>query len=665
MTELLAGAPPAMDVDDPPFPVPRFTWESSIEASPIARGWDAEPSILDWDGNGRPALLVSSAGGLPGRSIWLYRPFADHEPGSPPCYDSGTRLPELDGLRCVCSIPNPGPARFDLVALSDAGLVHLPNSGTTQEPSFGPRIALGPGTNLGIDHAQVVQMAAVDWDSDGLVDLLVGVHDLEGYWPDADRIPQTQAVGLNQRAGHPGYDRQGLWRGRAPIGRVFWLRNVGRPAEPRFELQPEIKGESGPLDLGLRPAPLAIAWGGRGNLELMVSDERGLLRVYRNFGGQRPPVLMEPRTLQCAGATVLLHEDRTLLAAGDLDGDGRAELVYGTSSGHLYWVDDGPSRNEAKNPALLLQNTAEVMLGGHASMVVHDLDADGDLDIVFGDSLGRLHYLEDKGSGDDHRYALPVKIEAGGAPFRIELGPDGRLLGPAAPSLGFARPVLADWVGHGRPDLIVTGAGGDVQLLPNDGGATEPRFGHPVVIQCEGHPLIIPPRVQPAVAPWTDPEGLDLLALDLQGFLCAYPQVERNEVDRPVFLVDHLGRVIRLDGGFGLSGRCSIWAGPWTAPDRVDLLIGLPRGNRHVIPAVTGCPLEDVATLPTVLLLENQGHGVVVPRSLMYRDGSPVVIGQDGCCPQGVSRRNGALPDLLIASDDGSLAWIDRDCLRW
>ncbi len=665
MIELEAAAPPPMDTAIPPGPQPEFSWDSSVEAIPVSRGWDAEPCIVDWDGTGRPALLVSSGGGSPGRSLWLYRPLADPGPGEPPCYDSGALLPELHGLRSLCSIPNLRPSRFDLVALSDAGLVHLPNAGTPREPSFGPRITLGPGPNLGIDHAQIVQMTAVDWDCDGLVDLLVGVHDLEGYWPDADRLPPTQVVGLNQRAGHPGYDRQGLWRGRAPVGRVYWLRNVGRPGEPRFELQPEIKGEAGPLDLGLHPAPLAVAWGGRGNVELLVSDARGLLRAYRSFGGQRPPVLMEPRTLQCAGATVLLHEDRTLLTAGDIDGDQRTELVYGTTGGHVFWVDEGPSRNEARNPAIIVHRTQEVLLGGHASMAVCDLDADGDLDIVYGDSVGRLHYLEDKGTGGDHRYAAPVTIEAGGAPFRMEPGPDGMLLGPAGHSLGFARPTVADWVGHGRPDLIVTGAGGDVLLLPNDGGVTEPRFGSPVVIHCEGHPLILPPRVQPAVVSWTEPDGVDLLALDLQGFLCAYPRLERHEVDRPVFLVDHLGRVIRLDGGFGFAGRCSIWAGPWTAPDKIDLLIGLPRGNRHVIPAVTGCPLEDVATLPTVLLLENQGRGVVVPRSLMYRDGSPVVIGQDGCCPQGIPGRNGGRPDLLIASDDGSLTWIGRDCLRW
>ena len=84
----------------------------------------------------------------------------------------------------------------------------------------------------------------------------------------------------------------------------YWLRNVGRVGEPRFELQPEITGESGGLDIGLHPAPLAVSWGGRGNLELLISDHRGLLKVYRNFGGQLPPVLMEPRTLQCGGAAL-------------------------------------------------------------------------------------------------------------------------------------------------------------------------------------------------------------------------------------------------------------------------------------------------------------------------------------------------------------------------
>jgi hypothetical protein len=644
---------------------PRLSWDSSVGAVPLGRGWDAQPCILDWSGAGQADMLVSSGGGPRGRIAWLYRRLTVSEKGSPPCYDAGRREPSLEGLAFFCTLPNDRTSRFDLVALDDSGLVHLPNEGTPDEPCFGPRVPMGLGLDLGIAHAQVVQMTAIDWDQDGLPDLLVGVHDLTGYWPDAGLLPHTQQIGLNQRAAHPCYDRDGLWRGRAPVGRIFWLRNVGRPGAPRFELQPEISGESGPLDIGLHPAPLAVSWGGRGSPELLVSDHRGLLRVYRNFGGQLPPVLMEPRTLQCGGAHLVLHDDRIAIAAGDIDRDRQTELVYGTSTGRLFAIHAGPTRNEARTPAPLLHQATEVLLGGHASICACDLDGDGDLDIVYGDGPGRLFFLQDLGTGDDHRYALPVPIEAGGAVLRIEPGPDGMLLGPAGHSLGFSRPAAADWLDHERPDLIVTGAGGDVFLLPNDGAHTDPRFGHPVSIRCEDAPLILPPRVQPAVARWGDPERTDLLGLDLQGFLCEYPKTGRHEVGPPVPIVDHLGRLIRLDGSFGLSGRCAIWAGAWTAPDRVDLLIGLARGNRHVVPSITGTALEDVESLPTVILLENLGRGTVVPRPLRFRDGRPVVIGQEGCSPQGVRRSGRDLPDLLVGGDDGTLTWITRDELCW
>src|SRR5690606_25080726 len=112
--------------------------------------------------------------------------------------------------------------------------------------------------------------------------------------------PVAQQGGFNQRAGHPGYDRAGHWRGRPPRSRTFWLRNEGEPGSPRFAGPEELEAEDR-LDLKLRPAPLLVAWNGRGGWEFLLADAGGEIRRHRNFGGQRPPVLMEPHRLRLGG----------------------------------------------------------------------------------------------------------------------------------------------------------------------------------------------------------------------------------------------------------------------------------------------------------------------------------------------------------------------------
>ncbi|MFO0907782.1 MAG: hypothetical protein U0794_05375 [Isosphaeraceae bacterium] len=294
-----------------------------------------------------------------------------------------------------------------------------------------------------------------------------------------------------------------------------------------------------------------------------------------------------------------------------------------------------------------------------------DLDDDGGLDLISGVSTGRIWLTRDEGSQGDHRYQTPEVLEAGGAPFQVLPGPDGLLDGPVHPSLGYACPTLVDWSGHGRLDLLVSGAGGDVLLLRNDGARNDPRFGSPVPLRCQGLPLLIPPRVRPAATDWLGEGRIDLLALDLQGFLCLYPRESRLELNAPQPLVDRLGRVIRLDGGFGLSGRCNLWAGPWCGSDRPDILLGLPRSHRHVVPGVTGIPFSSLDDIPTVLLLENLGHGAVCPRPVYHADGRPVIVGDEGCSPMGVASATGGELDLLVGGDDGSITWVRRDELTW
>ncbi|HEX8203905.1 MAG TPA: hypothetical protein VF590_25745, partial [Isosphaeraceae bacterium] len=160
-----------------------LTWDESVDLAPLGLGWDAEPVVLDWFGRGEPDLLVSAGGGAAGRVARIYRPVpADGD--RPRHYDEGAEVEALAGLRLVCPLPNDRASRFDLVALAVEGLVLLPNEGDAGSPRFGPRRPLGLPADLGTGSGRVAQMVAVDWDGDGLTDLLVGLDNLEGYWPD-------------------------------------------------------------------------------------------------------------------------------------------------------------------------------------------------------------------------------------------------------------------------------------------------------------------------------------------------------------------------------------------------------------------------------------------------------------------------------------------------
>lgn len=637
----------------------------SVPLAPIRLGGGVEPVVLDWFGRGGADLLLVSEADSDRLTAHVFRR-CEATDQQPLTYNAGIPVPDLNGLRCLCPIPNGGPSRFDLVALGAEELLYLANEGTADAPRFSGRRALGFPANLGLGPGRIAQMIAEDWDGDGRVDLVIGFDEMTDYWPDESaNIPRVQQTGFNQLGGHPGYDSHGRWRGRAPRGRLFWMRNTGDAGSPRFERPEEIVGEGNRVDVDLRPAALTVAWSGGSAVELLLTDRAGTVRLHRNFGGQRPPVLMDPRPLLVAGRPLRLPDDRTTVIAVDLDGDQHPELVFGGGDGRVFAVRRGKVRDTAAEPVALLAHDPILRLGANAVVSAADLDGDGDLDLVAGDASGRLHLIEDLGG---RRYAAPVEIEASGQPFRLNPGPDGRLNGPAGPNLGFACPMIADWDGNGRLDLVVSGAGGEVLFFHHNGSAAQPRWERPIALRCDGGPLIIPPRVRPGVAHWTGGDLPDLIALNLQGFLCVYPRTGAHEVGPPRPIVDRLGRVIRLDGAFGQAGRCALWVGPWTRPDTLDILVGLPLGARHVVPALTGAALTAIETLPTVLLLEAIGPDMVVPRPIHHGDGPALVVGVAGCAPCGASRSDSeshAGLDLLVGSDDGRVFVFQRDALRW
>jgi Ca2+-binding RTX toxin-like protein len=147
----------------------------------------------------------------------------------------------------------------------------------------------------------------------------------------------------------------------------------------------------------------------------------------------------------------------------DLDGDGDLDLVSGESDGGLLaWRNIGSAAAPAFEELTGTENPfAGINVGYYSAPSFADLDGDGDLDLVVGELDGAIYAWRNTGSS-----AAPVFEELIGAadPFAgIDVG-------------SYSTPVLADLDGDGDLDLVVGGSGGALYAWRNAGDSATPVF---------------------------------------------------------------------------------------------------------------------------------------------------------------------------------------------
>ena len=207
-----------------------------------------------------------------------------------------------------------------------------------------------------------------DWDSDGRPDLLFTTTKatcpyVGTLWPDDDEPMPMRRIDL---PGPPrriignlavaDWDGDGLadlllsqWHERE-VGRISWFRNVGRPGQPLYEEgRTLVSGTEGPpYNSGF----CVIDWDGDCQLDLLVArveyhqdpskptgwDVCGRLWLYPHGVGDRPDdaySLGERRPVEVEGKPLIVDDYAAFPALGDLDGDGRPDLLLGDPRGFL------------------------------------------------------------------------------------------------------------------------------------------------------------------------------------------------------------------------------------------------------------------------------------------------------------------------------------------
>ncbi len=223
------------------------------------------------------------------------------------------------------------------------------------------------------------------------------------------------------------------------------------------------------IDIGSESVPAFTDLDGDGDLDMVVGNRldpgalsAARLYVWENTGDRRTPAF-------ALRDTVALGDGYHFAPRfADLDGDGRDELLLGTWNDDVRWFRDTARRTVATSSQtgwvtpewieVLDGPLVELPRGSHAVPAVGDLDGDGLLDLLVGESSGEINFFRNLGSLSEPRFELVTEALDG-----IDVGRR-------------SHPVLLDIDGDGDLDLLLGREDAGVELHLNIGSPQAPSF---------------------------------------------------------------------------------------------------------------------------------------------------------------------------------------------
>jgi hypothetical protein len=164
----------------------------------------------------------------------------------------------------------------------------------------------------------------------------------------------------------------------------------------------------------------------------------------------------------------------------DFDGDGKLDLVSGSyDPGELYlfrglgkgkFAARETIRDKSGRPILKTPDQKHPVESFGSWMALVDWDDDGDLDILVGTFEGMMFLRRNEGSRTKPVYATKNEWVTVGSK---------RL---CVPGRAHANPVIVDWDGDGRWDIVTGSADGGVYWYRNIGERGRPKFSPPVAL---------------------------------------------------------------------------------------------------------------------------------------------------------------------------------------
>jgi hypothetical protein len=198
-----------------------------------------------------------------------------------------------------------------------------------------------------------------------------------------------------------------------------------------------------------------VDWNGDNKKDLLTGEYNGNVRIYLNTGTDANPVFSGYSLLLVGGSTFDAG-DYSAICLADWDNNGLIDLIVGDSSGKVWLlINSGTAGNPVFNSAVRVKNGgADLNAGGVSCPAVGDWNRDGKKDLVCGETYGTMVYYENLGTDDTPVFNGSEKLNVGHAypgAYTIDVG-------------YYSRPNLVDWDGDNVLDILTGTSNGNVEL---------------------------------------------------------------------------------------------------------------------------------------------------------------------------------------------------------